>query len=55
MCPQHFSEEIAEFDVEGHVEDLVVFFVTCGLSPYQMLEALEELVLDALGANQTKH
>lgn len=55
MCPQEFTEEVASFDVESHIEDLVVFFVTIGLSPCQMLEALEEMVLDALGAGQTKH
>lgn len=55
MCIIQSIEDADNFDVEGHVEDLVAFFCTLGLSPCQMIEVLEEMVCDALGANSTRH
>ncbi len=48
-------ENMVDFDVEGHVDDLVAFFSHIGLSECQMFEVLEELVLGSLGAGAVKH
>ena len=55
MCPIQLTEDAAEFDVEAHVEDLVAFFVVCGLTTPQIFDCLEEMILDALGANAVRH
>ena len=55
MCPIQLTEDAAEFDVEAHVEDLVAFFVICGLTTPQIFDCLEEMILDALGANAVRH
>ena len=55
MSLMQITEDVAEFDVEGHVEDLVAFFVICGLSTPQIFDCLEEMILDALGANAVRH
>jgi hypothetical protein len=49
------DSDVNDFDVHGHVEDLVAFFATIGLSECQMFEVIEEMILDALGANQVRH
>jgi hypothetical protein len=48
-------ESLNDFDVAGHVDDLVAFFARLGLSECQMFEVLEVMMLDALGASATKH